>query len=231
MQSVEPENSAVKDGTDNATDCVAATRAALSVVEMLLRKSDVMSEFRLVESARSSLLDRHGVPAELSGDILQLITRIPRLPSQSDKAPDGREARPSEDKRWIWTQEMVNEWHQVSMEPFRRIRRAYILSMIMSAVLFIVGIALFAVAVERALLEGTTSSETLLIAGIGTVDFIALIYTRPLKDIAVNLTQAQRAGILAMTFHAGLPLIKGDGAALDNLERLTNLVTNQANEG
>jgi hypothetical protein len=219
----------VAEETGHGVEDIDKTRAALYLIETLLRKPEQRLDFRSAKpDQRVALLERRGVPGELAGDILQLITRIPNLPAPPEPEPDDDDARRANGKPKSWTDDMVREWHKVSMEPFRRIRKAYLLSMMMSAVLFVVGITLFALAAGRALLEGSASSETLLIAGLGTVDFIALVYTRPLKDIAVSLAQTQRAGILAMTYHAGLPLLRGDEAALDNLERLTKLVTAEA---
>lgn len=198
--------------------------ALLNYVTYLLSKPEHRSRFLSASpDEQADLLDEQGIPRSAAADVLQLLNLIrPNLEHlQGDES--AAQSRLG-DRSPHLTAAQVKDWQRESMAPFRRIRNAYRLSMAMSAVLFVVGVSLFVIATGRALFEGTASSDALLIAGLGTIDFIALVYTRPLKDIAANLAQTQRAGVLLMTYHAGLSLLEDQGAAMSNLERLTRLV-------
>jgi hypothetical protein len=120
------------------------------------------------------------------------------------------------------------QWRKIGLRPFAQIKTAYFISAAMSVTLFLCGIILFVIAALRSMLQGTADSASLLIAGLGAVDFIALIYTRPLKDIASNLASTQRATMIASSYLGGLSLIDPhEAGALDRLEQLTKTALDQ----
>ena len=80
--------------------------------------------------------------------------------------------------------------------------------MIMSVVLFVVGILLLVISVARALTEADVSTATLTIAGLSLADFVLLFYSRPWKDVATNLSNSQQVKIIATSYLSSLALLR-----------------------
>jgi hypothetical protein len=205
---------------DEESEGAEVGRAALALVGRLLREDRLREAFLDDMDQRNRILRESNVTPDWGDDMLDALTRIRHAPSPGGQSNVDQEKLPEG-----WSQEMVKEWHNTCLEPFRRIRYSFWLSMTMSSVLFVVGISLFAVAAARSVLSDTLDPGALLIGGLGVVDFIALVYTRPLKDVSRTLASTQRAGILAMTYLAGLPLLRGEATAMKNLETLMRIVS------
>lgn len=94
------------------------------------------------------------------------------------------------------------------LESFIHIRWSFWTSMIMSVVLFVVGILLLVISVARALTEADVSTATLTIAGLSLADFVLLFYSRPWKDVATNLSNSQQVKIIATSYLSSLALLR-----------------------
>jgi hypothetical protein len=108
----------------------------------------------------------------------------------------------------------------VLLEAFDHIRWSFWISLGMSVILFLLGMAFLGAAVFRSLSESTVSTATLTIAGLGIADFVLLFYSRPWKDISVNLSNSQQVRIIATSYLVGVALLE-DGDASKSLEQLT----------
>lgn len=197
--------------------------ASIALVGRLLRESELKAHFLEDSDERRRMLASSGLSDGLGDDIREIFTRIPPK-AMGRQAPSGHSAFSDGRRPDGWTDEMVKEWHSICMEPFKRIRYSFWLSIGMSAALFLIGSSLFAIATWRSAITGAADVGSLLIAGLGVVDFVALVYTRPLKDISRTLESTQRAGILSMSYLAGLPLIRQDSNSMRNLETLMKAV-------
>jgi hypothetical protein len=94
------------------------------------------------------------------------------------------------------------------------------ISVAMSAVLFVFGVAFLAVAVAQAL-DGDLAAAAV-IAGIGLAAFVLLYFVNPRRNEATNLAGSEQVHIVATSYLAGLDFAeKHDEDALTLLNQLT----------
>jgi hypothetical protein len=110
------------------------------------------------------------------------------------------------------------------LESFIHIRWSFWTSMIMSVVLFVVGILLLVISVARALTEADVSTATLTIAGLSLADFVLLFYSRPWKDVATNLSNSQQVKIIATSYLSSLALLRN--GRFEELKALDSITKN-----
>jgi cation transport ATPase len=159
--------------------------------------SEVLSQFDLPQSARQALLD--------------IITRVEQIQARAPTSDIKADAVASS-----------SETKKMLLESFVHIRWSFWISLVMSVVLFIVGLLFLGMAVWRSLSEGAVSTSTLTIAGLGVADFVLLFYTRPWQDISVNLSNSQQVKIIATSYLSGLSLLQqGKNEEFKSLEQLT----------
>jgi hypothetical protein len=120
---------------------------------------------------------------------------------------------------------------KILYEPFDHIRWSYFISMGMSIIVFAVGVLFLAIALKEYFSEGTISTSTIKIAGLGIADFVLVFYSRPWRDISINLSNSQKMRMIAATYLAGMSLINlGDMKRFEALQSLTKSSVNLVNE-
>jgi hypothetical protein len=183
-----------------------ALEAALRIIgdhelQAKLRDEDgfreALNQLKLPETARPALLD-----------IVNRIERLTRQTPPTDAGTDSVTPR--------------SDIEKMLLESFVHIRWSFWISLVMSVVLFVVGLIFLGIAVIRSLSESAVSPATLTIAGLGIADFVLLFYTRPWQDISVNLSNSQQVKIIATSYLSGLSLLQqGKTEAFSLLEQLT----------
>jgi cation transport ATPase len=159
--------------------------------------NEVLKQFDLPQNARQALLD-------IINRVEQIQARAPTSDIKADAV-----ASSSETKKML-------------LESFVHIRWSFWISLVMSVVLFLVGLVFLGMAVMRSLSESAVSTSTLTIAGLGVADFVLLFYTRPWQDISVNLSNSQQVKIIATSYLSGLSLLQqGKTEGIKSLEQLT----------
>lgn len=107
------------------------------------------------------------------------------------------------------------------LEAFHHIRSSYRVAIGMSVVMFLMGAVMLMTAFSRAVTEQVLSQGTLAIGGMALADFAILFFRQPWKDVAINLSNSQRARVLATSYLVGLALIKSKDA--EGLQQLADL--------
>jgi hypothetical protein len=101
-----------------------------------------------------------------------------------------------------------------------QLRWSFRIAVVMSAILFVFGVAFLAVAVFQAL-DGDLEAAAV-IAGIGLAAFVLLYFTNPRRNVAKNLAGSEQVHIVATSYLAGLAFAeKHDSDALTLLNQLT----------
>ncbi len=191
-----------------------------AVEESVRRGLRAVYQITMDKSLQDSLRDQHEANAALkklrlpesdgvTADLLQIIERIEQLKGQELIDGDAAPNPPSD-----------QETRRMLLESFGHIRVAFWISLIMSIILFLVGLVLVVIAVSR-FLKSDVSTATLTIAGLGMADFIVLFYTKPWKDVSANLLNSQRVRMIATSYLAGLSPLSED--RLDTVDRLGEL--------
>jgi hypothetical protein len=157
-------------------------------------------------SGQKTLQAEFGLPA--SDDVRQQLLRIRDLARRDDRARRSLVADvEAEDQREEDAMTArADETRRVLMKTYGQIRVSFTISLVMSAVLFLVGLALLTLAVARAVGEEEVQTSTLTIAGLGVADFVVLFYARPWRDIAANVVNTQRAHMVATSYLSELAL-------------------------
>jgi hypothetical protein len=193
------------DGRDAAIN--SAFRAALMVI------GDEKLQQRLRDPDQSaSAMEVVGLPQSAQAGLLNLLNRleVARRAGSVETEAAAADARGDEIRNTL-------------LESYVHIRWSFWTLFGMSVVLFLVGLVFLGVAMARSLDEGSVSSATLTIAGLGVADLVVLFYSRPWQDIARNLSSSQQARIIATSYLASLALVQqGRAQELRLLERLTH---------
>ena len=185
---------------------------ALRAARRVIADERVVEQLRADQGWEDALRQLHlSASAELRDALLEIVdqAQLSAVGSQPLDAGNGREERRAAAR-------------SVLMRGYGQIRLSFWFSLVMSAILFIVGLALLGLAAAEALSSGELSAQAVAVAGLGLADFVLVFYTRPSKDIARNLAATQRSQFLATTYLSGVSLIaSNDAEALDQLIRLT----------
>jgi cation transport ATPase len=112
----------------------------------------------------------------------------------------------------------------ILLESFTHIRWSFWVSLVMSVILFIIGMFFLVTAVVKSFSEASVSTATLTIAGVGIADFILLFYTRPWQDISRNLSNSQQVKIIVTSYLSGVGLVSQNRE--ENLKLLEGLTRN-----
>lgn len=163
------------------------------------------------EDSFTEALNQLKLPQTARPGLLNIVDRIERLKSHLSPIEVGRVSESPN-----------SEIEKMLLESFVHIRWSFWISLIMSVVLFIVGLIFVGIAVVQSLGESAVSTATLTIAGLGVADFVLLFYSRPWKDISVNLSNSQQVKVIVISYLSSLSLLQqGKTEAIKSLEQLT----------
>jgi hypothetical protein len=196
--------------------------AALKAAFLLIGDEKLQSE--LQDEGRSvGALARLGLPPASRGALLDIVNK---LASQRSLSP-GRDPDPHASPATV--PQPPSDVRRILLESFVHIRWSFWMSMVMSVILFLVGLAFLGTALAHSLSAKDVSTSTLTVAGLGMADFVLLFYSRPWKDVAANLANSQQIRMIATSYLAGFALIRDSNAeqrkALEELtERSVRLV-------
>jgi len=192
--------------------------AALKAVFLLIGDEKLQDKLQDQRQAGATL-DRLGLPQDTRPALLDIVNKLSsRRANRGDTNPEPAAATSS-----------LTDVQRILLESFVHIRWSFWISIIMSVILFLMGLVFLAAALMQSLNAQSVSSSTLTIAGLGIADFVLIFYTRPWKDVTTNLANAQQIRMIATSYLAGFALIRGgtqeQRKALDELtERSVGLV-------
>ncbi len=194
----------------------ASVNSALRAVFLLI--DDRKLELELNDESRSkALLDLWQLPLSARGPLLDICNK---LNFQRGSASGGSE--PSKSQSPTSDGSDANAIPRTMLESFVFIRWSFWVSILMSVLVFLVGLAFLGVALVQSM-TGGVSTTTLTIAGIGLADLVLLFYSRPWKDVAANLANSQQIRMVATSYLAGFALIRnGTTEQRDALRELTD---------
>jgi hypothetical protein len=194
------------------------TFRALRAVVMLLGNEELQQILQDKDHFQEAL-HTMGIPESARGEMLNLLTRVERLQARA-AGTSGLATRDSLSHEPDNTQN--KKYEKMQLEVFGHIRTSFWVALIMSIVLFLLGLLLMGIGVSQALRESSVSTSTLTIAGLGLADFVLLFFRQPWQDVAVNLSNSQRARTITTSYLVGLTLLhRGDTKSLELLDNLT----------
>jgi len=90
---------------------------------------------------------------------------------------------------------------------FGQLRTAYRVSLVMSVSLFAAGMVFLAIAAIRSFTHPEAITGTVVAAGIGVVQIVALFYRNPLRDVGRAVSNAQQSKMAIMSYMLGVSLV------------------------
>jgi hypothetical protein len=192
-----------------------AIQGALKAAFLVISDGDMQAQLQDPGGYRSALA-KLNLPESARSALLDIINRISQLANQAPP-PDtstGPEGGPEEEAK-------RKQYERLLLETFDHIRWSFWISLGMSVILFLLGMIFLGSAIVRSLGESAVSTATLTIAGLGIADFVLLFYSRPWKDISLNLSNTQQVRIIATSYLVGLSFVRDAQHPSTALERLT----------
>ena len=172
--------------------------AALKAVFLLIGDEKLQRKLQDQQQAGSAL-DRMGLPHQTRPALLDIVNKLSsQRANRGDTNPEPATVTAS-----------LTDVHRILLESFVHIRWSFWISIIMSAVLFLMGLVFLMTALMQSLNAQSVTSSTLTIAGLGLADFVLIFYTRPWKDVTTNLANSQQIRMIATSYLAGFALIRG----------------------
>jgi hypothetical protein len=203
-----------------------AVQAALRAAHRVANDSKLPDRLRNDDEAPAAL-DQLKVPPSARPGLIQLATLVEQL-RRNAKASERQTATSSPR-----TNETSIDMDKILLRSFDHIQWSFVVLLAMSVMVFVAGLAFLAVAIVRAA-QGDTDAATFAIAGIGVADIVLIFYRRPWQDIVANLSNTQRVRVIAISYLAGVSLVRR-GITIEPLEHLTNntiaLLERHAHEG
>jgi hypothetical protein len=172
-----------------------------------------------------------GIPTEEAWtDMLNVLNLIRQLSGQEQASTIG--SKPQQDIQEMSSQE-ASSAQKFFEQAFGELRRAYLISLSMSILVFLLGVGFLVLAAVQTIVDPTHAVTTAVIGGIGVVQILALFYRNPLNDIARSVSNAQQAKIALTSYLIGLSIIKDsiglkpELSHLESLNKLTELALTQ----
>ncbi len=148
---------------------------------------------------RPETMQKLGITEEVATEIFNILNVLDR--HREEGAGENSRTPPSMESAGIESD------REFLMESFRQLRSAYRISMIMSVVVFVIGMGFLVIAAIRAFTNPESVAVTSVIGGIGVVQIVALFYRNPLADVARTVSNAQQAKIAVMSYLIGVTLV------------------------
>lgn len=221
------------DGQDRAVQD-RAVRAALRAAHRVANDSKLPDRLRNDDEAPAAL-NQLEVPPSARPGLIVLASLVEEL-RRNAKASE-RQTATSSERQTATSSPRTNEtsidMDKILLRSFDHIQWSFVVLLAMSVMVFVAGLAFLAVAIVRAA-QGDTDAATFAIAGIGVADIVLIFYRRPWQDIVANLSNTQRVRVIAISYLAGVSLVRR-GITIEPLEHLTNntiaLLERHAHEG
>lgn len=192
----------------------------LRAVWQLARDQEDRDRLAASDAAFDEFLEKFQLPERAKAPLRQIVERL-NYAARDQLAGEPLPLTPAPSAARDVPRADDDEISDMLLESFVHIRWSFWVSMVMSVVLFLVGMVFMSASLARALGEGSVSSATLTIAGLGIADFVLLFYTRPWRDVAANLSNSQQVRIIATSYLAALSLLQqGKAKELRALERV-----------
>ena len=195
--------------------------AAVRAVSALASRPELREALKS-DAEHATALQELRLPESSRPELLHLVTRLEGMEMRAAAEAGARGEAGDSGAVAAEAEAARRRDERMQLEAFDHIRQSFYVALGMSIALFLIGLALMIIAVNRAMREGDVSSSTLTIAGMGLADFALLFFRQPWKDVAVNLANAQRTRTVATTYLVGLALLqRKDQPGLEMLEKLT----------
>ncbi len=190
-----------------------------------IREDPSMLEKLQASETKAEAMNMLGIPTDAARrDILDALNDIPQLSGQGQASTMA--SKPQQDVQGMSTRE-VNSAQKFFEQAFSELRRAHLISLAMSILVFLVGIGFLVLAAVQTIVDPSHTATTAVIGGIGVVQIIALFYRNPLNDIARSVSNAQQAKIALTSYLIGVSMIRDsiglDQPELSHLESLNKL--------
>lgn len=163
-------------------------------------------------------MEQLAIDEEVAGEIVNILLdlerKLPGAVTEADGSPLEKHQPNMTDREFLF-------------ESFRQLRTAYRTSMIMSVIMFGLGVAFLVLAAIRSFTDPESVIMTSVIGGIGVVQIVALFYRNPLLHIARTVSNAQQAKMAVMSYLLGITLlnqqIQANGPTEAHLNHLIHL--------
>ena len=182
-----------------------------------------MSDYRVFAGALRTILERDAlrrklmnretteeackelrVDSDMAEELKQVLMAIPSLPvnppipgSTHDEAATIRSK----------TLSSIDKAQEFLDSSFGQLRTAYRVSLVMSVSLFAAGMVFLAIAAIRSFTHPEAITGTVVAAGIGVVQIVALFYRNPLRDVGRAVSNAQQSKMAIMSYMLGVSLV------------------------
>ncbi len=164
-------------------------------LRQVIARPDMITELQSRET-RSNAAAKLNLSEEQATDLLNIIND---LEQNWEKSPSEVHANPPDND--------IQTDKEFFSETFKQLRTTYRISLIMSVIIFAVGISFLIIAAVRSFTQPESIEITSVIGGIGIVQIIALFYQNPLSDVARTVSNAQQGKIAVMSYLIGVSLV------------------------
>ena len=191
-------------------------RVLSSALRQVITRPQLANALQATDT-RDETMEKLKITEEIRTEILNILNDLDRL--RPKEATETVEAVANGNSKEITTD------RKFMLESFDQLRLAYRISMTMSCVMFIVGLAFLVIAAVRSFVDPQSIAVTSIIGGIGVVQIVALFYRNPLTHIARTVSNAQQAKMAVMSYLIGISLLNeqiGSGKPSDG--HLQNLI-------
>jgi len=168
-------------------------RAVIAQPELLHRLKNTTS----APAARAEL----GIDEDLQVEILNILNELDLTRHPQTLEGVSRDASP------LAAETETASVRTFAKEAFAQVRRAYQISVIMSSLIFVIGVGFLLLAAWNALARPDEVTTTAVVAGTGLVPLVTLFYRNPLAHIAQSVSNAQRAKIIVTSYVVGLGML------------------------
>lgn len=161
-----------------------------------------------------------GITDEMATELKTVLAKIPTVKDTSTNDLDDK------------AMESVTSAEDFLDRSFAQLRTGTRVLMVMSIVMFLIGVGFLVIAAIRSFTHPESAQVTGVIAGIGVVQIVFLFYRNPLRDIGRSISNAQQAKMVVMSYMLGVSLIAKSltGTATEKEQKALSTLTQQALE-
>jgi hypothetical protein len=177
-------------------------------LRQLLVRKDLRGEFMSLNSTDKACEDLK-VPKSMAGELKNVLLEIERLSEQDASVSPNAIALDDDAAVRMRTQTLdsVSAAQTFLDNSFAQLRTAYRVSLAMSILLFVAGMAFLAIAAIRTFTHPESVTNTAVVASIGIVQIVALFYKNPLRDVGRSVSHAQQSKLAIMSYMLGVTLV------------------------
>ena len=202
-------------------------RTFSDALRRLLNRPELRDRF-MQEETTSGVKDDLGVSDAMATELKQILLKLGSHNTISDNAGQST----TTDKLQAQAEDSVSSAEEFLNRSFHQLHTGARVLMVMSIVLFAVGVGFLLLAAIRTFTHPNSIGVTAIVGGIGIVQIVGLFYRNPLRDIARSISNAQQAKMIVMSYMLGVHLIGKSisGETTEDQQKALSKLTEQAIE-